>query len=294
MKELSIEQKAKRYDEALAKARQIHSEGKAQCADVMTKVFPELKESEDERIKRLIIKHFKEISKKNEQSWRNLDIPYILAWLEKQGEPSIKWNENTEGNKPPINHSILMKTTHGIAEGEWKGEYWYQYRWAARVKDSDVLSWIELSDSDNQGEQNPAEWHREDEQNLNACLSYILDEYLRRWLKDIIHANYDKPTDKVEPKSSWSEEDENSLSNVLWCCKKAASIAKDENEMGTVWCAERWLKSLKDRCIWKPTKEQIDAIRLARSFVVDDFSDKPSLSETLLKLEEQMKKVMEG
>lgn len=50
-----------------------------------------------------------------------------------------------------------------------------------------------------------------------------------------------------EQKSSWSEEDENSFLNALWCCKKAASIAKDENEMGTIWCAERWLKSLKER-----------------------------------------------
>ena len=42
------------------------------------------------------------------------------------------------------------------------------------------------------GEQKPAEWHREDEQNLNACLGYIPDEFLRRWLTDIIHVKYDK------------------------------------------------------------------------------------------------------
>ena len=59
-----------------------------------------------------------------------------------------------------------------------------------------------------------------------------------------------------EQKSSWSEEDESSFLGALWCCKKAASIAKDENEMGTVWCAERWLKSLKDRYTWKPTEKQ--------------------------------------
>lgn len=50
-----------------------------------------------------------------------------------------------------------------------------------------------------------------------------------------------------EQKSSWNEEDEKSLSDTLWCCEKVASIAKDENEMGTVWYAERWLKSLKSR-----------------------------------------------
>ena len=49
-------------------------------------------------------------------------------------------------------------------------------------------------------EQKSAEWNREDEQNLNACLGYIPDEFLRRWLKDVVHFKYDKPADKVEPK----------------------------------------------------------------------------------------------
>ena len=51
-----------------------------------------------------------------------------------------------------------------------------------------------------QKEQKPAEWHREDEQNLNACLGYIPDEFLRRWLTDVVHVKYDKPADKDKPK----------------------------------------------------------------------------------------------
>ena len=58
-----------------------------------------------------------------------------------------------------------------------------------------AVAWLEK-----QGEQKPVKWYREDEQNLNACLSYIPDVLLRRWLKDIIHTKYDKPIDKVEPK----------------------------------------------------------------------------------------------
>lgn len=49
-------------------------------------------------------------------------------------------------------------------------------------------------------EQKPVEWSREDEQSLNACLGYIPDEFLRRWLMDVIHVKYDKPADKAEPK----------------------------------------------------------------------------------------------
>lgn len=40
---------------------------------------------------------------------------------------------------------------------------------------------------------------------------------------------------------------------------------------------------------WKPSDEQIKAIRLARSFVTDDFSEHPTLSESLMELEEQLR-----
>ena len=72
---------------------------------------------------------------------------------EKQVDSPIKWNKNTKDCKPKVNHSILMKTTHGIVEGEWQGEQWYQYRWAGIVRDSDVLSWIELFNLEMKGEQ---------------------------------------------------------------------------------------------------------------------------------------------
>lgn len=39
-----------------------------------------------------------------------------------------------------------MLTTHGVAEGEWDGNEWIQYRWSAKVKDSDVYYWLCLED----------------------------------------------------------------------------------------------------------------------------------------------------
>ncbi len=54
--------------------------------------------------------------------------------------------------------------------------------------------------------------------------------------------------EKQDPKKpAWSEEDETALYDALWCCKQAARIAKDENDMGNIWYAENWLKSIKDR-----------------------------------------------
>ena len=74
----------KKYKEALERAKQIHNEHRAQCADIMTKVFPELKESEDERIRKDLIVFVKgSISdKKSEQR------KAYLAWIKKQGDPA--------------------------------------------------------------------------------------------------------------------------------------------------------------------------------------------------------------
>lgn len=86
----------KSYKDALERARKIENGESINVPDgtsIPVAIFPELQESQDERIRKLIIKHFKEIANRNEQSWKNLDIPYILSWLEKQGETNIQNNK---------------------------------------------------------------------------------------------------------------------------------------------------------------------------------------------------------
>ena len=85
--------------------------------------------------------HLEEFEKQGEQksteecNVRMKDYPYVPGW-----------RQNGENNKPSLKHSILMLTKHGVAEGEWNGEEWLQYRWSAKVKDSDVLYWLHLDD----------------------------------------------------------------------------------------------------------------------------------------------------
>ena len=86
-------------------------------------MFPELKESEDEEVRKALV----DLVKCNERSGytllNNVSTSSMIAWLEKQGNSPIKWNKNTKDCKPKVSHSVLMKTTHGIAEGEWQGEH---------------------------------------------------------------------------------------------------------------------------------------------------------------------------
>ena len=50
---------------------------------------------------------------------------------------------------------------------------------------------------------------------------------------------------------------------------------------------------IKCNSAWKPSDEQIKAIRLARSLVKDDFSEYPAFSKILIELEEQLQKIKE-
>ena len=82
--QMTIEQKAQRYDEAIKIAREINNEQRAQPFNVMTRVFPELKESEGGRIKEELILYLKGISFTTIE--RAEQVRNWIAWLEKQGE----------------------------------------------------------------------------------------------------------------------------------------------------------------------------------------------------------------
>ena len=85
---MTQEEKAKAYDEALRRAKEINNEQRAQPFDVMTKVFPELKKSNDERIRKEIIEIFKNLG--NGKIPVDINYADIFTWLEKQGEKYMK------------------------------------------------------------------------------------------------------------------------------------------------------------------------------------------------------------
>ena len=100
MEELSIEEKAKRYDEVIERAKHYQ---KVNGSAVIPAIFPELKESEDEKIRKWLINTIEEVPNDSIE-WDIIDKSDVLDWLEKQketipDEASSNKTTNTENKK---------------------------------------------------------------------------------------------------------------------------------------------------------------------------------------------------
>ena len=135
------------------------------------------------------------------------------------------------------------------------------------ISHADYANWLEK-----QSEQRPIDYNKE----LKKCREnplYFFDKYVKLKLK--------KPVE-------WSEEDETEFNHVI---KVLKSVAEEQETKGynNLISSANWLKSLKDRYTWKPSDEQIKALKNAIS--IKPFEN-PSDS-LLWGLYEQLKKLKE-
>ena len=84
---MTEKEKAEAYDEALERAKKLHDK-----IDIK-EIFPELNESEDERIKKAIIEFFE--SEDDNTTYSLVRKKDIIAWLERQGKKS-SWKPSKE------------------------------------------------------------------------------------------------------------------------------------------------------------------------------------------------------
>jgi len=200
---------------------------------------------------------------------KNEDVPKLC---------SNEWSEEDETE---------IKRTIGLIEG-WMNTFKETY-YATDCKKS--ISWLKSLRP-----QPKQEWSEEDElkrDNLVGLVEEIKRQPLKRLEDWDGYINWLKSLPKrfvLQPKKEWNNNDEHILNNIY------DFVAENTIDINRAPCAKEcldWLKSFRSQQqpSWKPTEEQIKAIRLARSFVVDDFSENPTLSETLKELEEQLKKL---
>ena len=139
---MTDKEKARAYDEALAKAKeQYNYPCMRSCMGILEEIFPELKESEDERIRKAIINAIHDYAKRLEEK-----IPTEwLAWLEKQGKQKPAWSEEDEEKFEDVLHwfSIFCEknqTISGIKESfEWLKSLTPQNRWKPSDEQMEAL-----------------------------------------------------------------------------------------------------------------------------------------------------------
>ena len=86
---MTAEEKAKAYDEAINRAKAILkvADNRQESLDYVSTIFPELVESEDERIRKALVRFHK--STIDIDGIKGADI---LAWLEKQSNPNKEYH----------------------------------------------------------------------------------------------------------------------------------------------------------------------------------------------------------
>lgn len=252
MKELSIEQKAQRYDEAISMAKKFYTpdSNNTNLKATLEMIFSELKE--DERIRKELIEQVIYIvPDKNEVDDNGNTLPCYttrkdryIAWLEKQ-------NSNVDNaNK----------------------EYWRGYR---EGKQEILDKYAEL---EKQGEQKPVISNDALREGIAhfGITQYQIDNWLKKYV-DVEKQGEQKTADKAESNlltverakemspfmrsgfeneyAAWSEEDEKILDLIIARLHSHPNV--EAEEYGKDY---HWLKSLKDRYIWRPSDEQMEAL----------------------------------
>ena len=214
MKELSIEEKAKRYDELKVTAQELEHDG---CFDKLTlfDLFPELAESEDEKIRESLLEYLHTLP--NHYAHSGVCVPEWIAWLEKQGEQPNKHDvcDNCEQQGSCVS-PCPMKLVEKHGEQNTVVVI-------PKFRVGDVI--------------------RPKGSTAEYTIESIYGEcyHGKGWG---LHISCDNDYELVEQKPAWSEEDE-----IIWgMFVEMADSEPDENFYGaTKERCSSWLKSLKDR-----------------------------------------------
>ena len=178
---MTQEEKAKAYDEALERAKECHIDGLSlhqPVKDVIEHIFPELKESEDEKIRKVLVDMFKGY---NIQKVGDFTDKEIIAWLEKQGEhkpaTKLELDENGEPILTPFEAELFS-----MMSDAWQG-----YLLGEEVNIAEIVKEHSVELLEKANEQKPA-WSEEDDRNLSIAIQYVFQHgYLStvNWLKSL-------------------------------------------------------------------------------------------------------------
>ena len=252
MKELSIEEKAKCYDEAIKRAKNYYSTTDS-AADIklIGLIFPELKEGEDEKTRKEILDYIIKGSESlyDVQQYGKERFDKWISWLEKQGEHTNFLSKILVGDKVTRNEDGVLVNLSQLKRVAKKDE--------------------------KQGEQKPAFEMITPEESLGVdsdTYNKIVDECIYGEQEPAEIEKGANGNDREIPNSAWSEEDESMLCGVMETEQYMLAVVNGIEKFDVGNCAIRkacteelnWLKLLKDRVqhqsTWRPSDEQMEAL----------------------------------
>lgn len=186
------------------------------CKEKIEGMFPKLKESEDEVMRAMAIKavHAPE-AQSCIKSW-GINPDDVITWLE---------------NKPTNDEMIrILRTEYEKGRADTIAEM---------QKSADNIKLYTFKDKLLELFQK-FRWKCKNKTLTNGDILDYVDSHIQELI------------DTVQNKSIWSEEDEIGFNDVLWAIEQARTVAKDEDDMGDLWYAEKWLKSIKERVQLQP------------------------------------------
>lgn len=282
----------KAYKEALERAKNL-----AHDNAWVTTIFPELKESEDERILNEIIEFLRCSFYVQDSGLDYEKIGNWIAYLEKQKDNkfvprvlpcSAAWFEDGEEFEQQEQKPLTGIYWHAIKKGDtlpcraylWTTNYekyhdCFEGRLIPNVENVTVgadmwyLPVDDIQTLPREGidelpkEQKPAEWSDEDEKKLRTVISLMRASravdpfYDKMCLEGWLKSLPERFN--LQPKQEWSEEDE----QYLLVCKNALSKYQRSDHWDaniiSKWLEEK-LKSIRPQPHWKPSEEQMDAL----------------------------------
>ena len=260
---MNYEQK---YKDTIERAKkELEACGSMECyaAKQLFRLFPELRESEDEKIRKAIIGT---LPKYGYLPQTTIKVEDALAWVEKQGEQKQEWSEEDDYNL----QCMIAKVTSDIQKGNVG-------------RNNELIDWLK-SIKERVQPQPKQEWSEEDKEMLDRIddsleayatkvrseKDYELEEILKEeqsWLYSL------KDRILPQPMQEWSEEDEkkrNLLINILNVNHPngyfKANPANTLN-MEAIHTEElvSWLKSIKEKVQPKQEWSDEDEFRLNRT-----------------------------
>lgn len=294
----------KLYNEALERAKAYHrNELAGSKKEMMEYIFPELHESEDERIRKWLVNYFDSIK----TVWNRMGITceQILAWLEKQKEQSLRdfiddfpYSDQKEqkpakdGEDERIRKeiiSLVLKVMGQEKDNLSDDKYDAMLAWLEKQKEPEKdieTRWENDTLVVDCSKHKPVK--KQDYSGLTDLERAIHRGFLVAGVENVpVTIIKETAQDCLAHMPAWSEEDRLHYANILEALEYVKGCKSDYDKIEAVKSDIAWLKSR--RPPFKPSEEQLNALNFAITYFMHETNYKNptelrELYDELLKL----------